>query len=105
MWRSISSLKRNITRARASGEVSDQPVKASFAMAMARSTSAFEARGTLAESAPVVGLKTSPKRPVSPRVGFAADEMAQFTDFCKRGITGIHGALSRYGWYGAIREL
>src|SRR5882762_5055944 len=68
MWRSISSLKRNITRARVSGEVSDQPAKASFATAIARSTSALEARGTLAASAPVVGLNTSPKRPpFSPR--------------------------------------
>src|SRR2546427_11291436 len=68
MFRSISSLKRNITRARASGEVSDQPAKASFATAIARSTSALEARGTLAASTPVVGLNTSPKRPpFSPR--------------------------------------
>src|SRR2546425_429473 len=68
MRRSINSLKRNITRARTSGEVSDQPAKASFATAIARSTSALEARGTLAASAPVVGLNTSPKRPpFSPR--------------------------------------
>src|SRR5439155_528947 len=52
MCRSISSLKRNITRARVSGEVSDQPAKASFATAIARSTSALEARGTLAEGSP-----------------------------------------------------
>src|SRR5438309_876245 len=68
MCRSINSLNRNITRARARGEVSDQPAKASLALAIARSTSAFEARGTLAASAPVVGLNTSPKRPpFSPR--------------------------------------
>ncbi len=60
---STSSLKRNITRARVTGEVSDQPAKASFALAITRSTSAFEASGTLAASAPVVGLNTSPKRP------------------------------------------
>src|SRR5881628_2989306 len=68
MCRSINSLKRNITRARVSGEVSDQPAKASFARAIACSTSALEARGTLAASTPVVGLNTSPKRPpFSPR--------------------------------------
>ena len=67
MCRSISSLNLNITRARVRGEVSDQPAKASFATAIARSASALEARGTLPESAPVVGLNTSPKRPLSPR--------------------------------------
>ena len=66
MWRSTSSLKRNITRARVTGEVSDHPAKASLALAITRSTSAFEASGTRAASAPVVGLNTSPKRPLSP---------------------------------------
>jgi hypothetical protein len=85
-------LKRNITRARVTGEVSDQPAKASFALAITRSTSAFEASGTRAASAPVVGLKTSPKRPLSPPFAPAADEWKARGPSRARDH-GVHGLL------------
>jgi hypothetical protein len=56
-------LKRNITLARVRGEVAAHSGNAASAFAIARPVSAFEASGTRPERAPVVGLKTSPKRP------------------------------------------
>jgi len=87
---STSSLKRNITRPGSQRSL-DQPRKP-LRVGITRSTSAFEARGTLAASAPCRIEKRPEGRALTPDM-LAADEVAQFTGFCKRGITGIHGTL------------
>ena len=66
MWRSHSSLKRNMTRARKIGVVDDHPGSAASAASTALRTSAPLANGTFLVHSPVAGLKTSPKRPLSP---------------------------------------
>ena len=59
---SISSLKRNITRARTSGGVWDQSAKARSALAMASRHSAAVERATVPCCWPVAGSKMAPKR-------------------------------------------
>src|SRR5450756_2459572 len=62
----ISSRNLNITRARRCGLVAPQAGCAASALAMACSTSECLARATLACTSPVLGSKTSPKRPEMP---------------------------------------
>ncbi len=62
----ISSRNLNMTRARRCGLVAAQRGKAAWALAIAFSTSALLASATLACTSPVLGLKTSPKRPDAP---------------------------------------
>ncbi len=62
-------------RARVSGGVVAQPGNASAAFFTAASSSAFEARATLAWTSPVAGLKTSAVRPLLPLDFLAADEV------------------------------
>jgi hypothetical protein len=64
--RSTSSLKRNMTRARRSGEVSAQGRKAFTAAETAAPTSASLASATRPVTWPVAGSNTSLARPLSP---------------------------------------
>ena len=63
---SSSALNRNMTRARCSGGVADQPGNAASAAAIAARVSSALANATVPLGCPVAGLNTAPSRPDPP---------------------------------------
>src|SRR5664279_5201163 len=86
-----SSRNANITLVRFASEVSLQSAKAALAAATPALTSAADARGTVRATAPVAGLKTSPRLGESPSV---AEPLIQCGIVEYMGLLSIGGSPS-----------